>query len=524
MRHLLPALLLLLALVAAPAAAQAHAALVEVAPADGAVMAKAPDEFAITFSEPTAPMVLALLRPDGSRVPLDRFALHGSTLAIAAPAGLGRGTYVLSWRVISEDGHPVGGSTTFSIGAPSAGAAAPAEAPDGPRRVAIWATRIALYAGLFLGVGGVVFLGWIGAAPAAARALPALLWLGLAAAVLSLGLQGVDARGVPLAGLADAANWAAGLATSLGPSMGLAALALIAARLALAWPGGCRALSAIGLLGVGLALAASGHASTAPPQWLTRPAVFLHAVGIAFWAGALLPLATELAQGRPGAAGLLRRFSRAIPFAVLPLVLAGLALAAAQLGGLAALATTGYGQVALAKLALLVPLFALAAFNRQHLTAPAMRGDLPARAGLVWSVRAELALVLGLFAVVALWRFTPPPRALAVAMPPAIHLHIHTEKAMADLTLAPGHVGPARAEIDVEGGDFTPLDAQSVTLVLANPAAGIEPLHLPATKGEDGRWHVSLTLPVPGRWTVRLDILISDFDMARLEDEIDVRP
>ncbi|WP_445500229.1 hypothetical protein [Microvirga sp. G4-2] len=38
----------------------------------------------------------------------------------------------------------------------------------------------------------------------------------------------------------------------------------------------------IGLGGTGLALALSGHASAAPPQWLTRPSVFVHGMAAAF--------------------------------------------------------------------------------------------------------------------------------------------------------------------------------------------------------------------------------------------------
>ena len=44
------------------------------------------------------------------------------------------------------------------------------------------------------------------------------------------------------------------------------------------------------MAGVGLSLATSGHAATAPPQWLTGPAVFVHGVAVAFWVGALAPL------------------------------------------------------------------------------------------------------------------------------------------------------------------------------------------------------------------------------------------
>ena len=135
-----------------------------------------------------------------------------------------------------------------------------------------------------------------------------------------------------------------------------------------------KVLSLLALVGVGAALAASGHARAGYPRWLTRPAVFLHAVGIAFWVGALVPLGAALASpGAPGVAAL-RRFSQIAPFAVLPLIAAGIALAVVQLRSIDALWTTAYGNVFLIKMALLVPLFTLAVLNRYRLTQPAVSG------------------------------------------------------------------------------------------------------------------------------------------------------
>ncbi|TJW40496.1 MAG: copper resistance protein CopC, partial [Mesorhizobium sp.] len=147
------AAIVLLAAIAAPGQAFAHAALVTTEPTDGAVLAQSPAQFSLTFSEPVSPLVLALVRPDGTPVPLTSFRLNGQTLDIDNPQKLGSGTHVLSWRVISADGHPVGGSVLFSIGAPSA-APAVAEAVDRGLRSAIWVGKVFLYVGLFLGVGG----------------------------------------------------------------------------------------------------------------------------------------------------------------------------------------------------------------------------------------------------------------------------------------------------------------------------------------------------------------------------------
>ncbi len=509
-------------------AAFAHASLIGVEPADGSVVASAPPSFTLSFSEPTSPLSLKLIGPDGTATRLDRFVLRDQTLDIEAPAGLGHGTYVLSWRVISEDGHPVGGSSVFSIGAPSANApSATIEVIDWPVRIAIWTAKLGIYLGLFLGVGGAFFVTWIGGGNLPVKRIcGAMIALGLFAVPLSVGLQGLDALERPLSALAVPEVWTTGYGTSLGNLAKLALLSLLLAALALperGWVGRLLALFGLGLVGV--ALASSGHASAAAPQWLTRPAVFLHGISIAFWAGSLIPLAATFASPSADAAKTLRRFSAMVPLAVLPLVVAGLVLALIQLGTVDALWTTAYGTVFLIKLALLAPLFLLAAINRFALTEPAAAGDPVAARHLRRSVLAEIALVIAIFAVAAFWRFTPPPRALAEAAAAPVSIHIHTAKAMADVTLTPGRAGPVHASIVIMTGDFGPLDAKGVTLVLSNPAAGIEAIRREAKKPGDGTWRVDdLLLPIPGRWTARIDILVSDFELVKLEDTIEIRP
>lgn len=514
-------------LVAGAPPAAAHATLVRSAPADDAVLPAAPERFTLTFNEAVSPLMLRLIGPDGSSQTLDRFELKGSELSIAPPSGLGSGSHALSWRVISDDGHPVGGTTVFSIGAPSGVAFMAADdAPDGALRAAIWTTRLVLYVGLLFGVGGAVALSWLATGRSGAQAFALFAMLaGAVAAPLSIGLQGVDALGASLTALPRGVVWTTGFGTSYGRTALIAggAFALGMASLALT-NAPARSVSLLALLGVGLALAASGHASAADPQWLTRPAVFLHAAGVAFWLGALVPLGFALRSTTPEAEATLRRFSRTAPFALAAIVVAGVALAAVQLGSVDALWMTAYGAVLLTKLALLAPLFGLAALNRWRLAGPAADGSSGARRRLRRSIAVEIALAAAILGVVAAWRFTPPPRALAAAAAEPASVHIHSAKAMADVTLAPGRVGRTNASIVIMTGDFGPLDAKEVTFVASNPAAGVEPIRRSAAKPGDGTWRVDeLTLPVPGRWTVRLDILVSDFELVKLEGEIDVR-
>ena len=161
-RGIVAIVLALLAAAFLPTAALAHAALIGSEPADRVVVAHPPAALKLTFNEPVSPLTLRLVGPDGDTTDLTDIAAAGNTLVAALPGTLARGTHLVSWRVISLDGHPVGGALTFSVGAPSITPdAAPAarslvDAERSPR-TAIWLARLVLYVGLFCGVGGAFY-------------------------------------------------------------------------------------------------------------------------------------------------------------------------------------------------------------------------------------------------------------------------------------------------------------------------------------------------------------------------------
>jgi len=521
--RLLP--IVILAMAMQVAAAFAHASLTGSEPADGTVVATAPQAYSLTFSEPVSPLSLSLVGPDGGTVALDRFELVDRTLRIAAPAGIGPGTHVLSWRVVSEDGHPIGGALVFSVGAPSGGTPQLADDSDPAVLAGLWLCKVALYLGLFAGSGGAFARRVLMPAIASGhRFVTVMLLIGAAGAVLSIGFQGRDALGAGRLG--DIAVWSAGLGTSYGRTVfaGLLAFALagIAPRLAgrAGYGAACGAL-----LLAGLAPALSGHASAAAPQTLMRPAVFLHAAAIAVWIGALVPLGLALTRGEAGAAVALRRFSRIIPGVVAVLVLAGIVLAAVQVGRPGALLDTAYGQVFVVKLALLIVLFLLAATNRWGLTARAEAGEPAATRRLARSIAAETLVVLLVFGAAAAWRFTPPPRVLDAAAAVPVTMHAHTDKAMAELTVTPGRAGPVSVAATLLTASFEPMEAKEVTFVFSNPAAGIEPFKRQAGRQADGTWRSDgVVLPLAGEWSLRVDVLVSDFEILRLAGTLAIRP
>jgi copper transport protein len=512
-------------------AALAHAALVESHPADGAVVEEAPSVVRLHFNEPVSSLVVSLTDGRGHVHRGLRVAARNEVLEVGMPGDLPRGSHVLSYRVTSGDGHPIGGSIVFAVGIATESGPTPApEGNDAVRRI-LWLARVALYLGLFAGVGGVFFQAWLAPSLKAGRTkriLTCFVVLGILAATMSLGLQGVDALGETPASLGTAVAWAAGWRTSFGPTAAIGAATLLIAGMGLyvstGWRRGC---SLAAMAGVGLSLAWSGHASAAAPQWLTRPAVFLHAVGVAYWIGALIPLAFAIRQAPAQALPVVRRFSTGALVAVAVLTLAGLVLAVIQVEAPANLTGTDYGQVLIAKTLLVVALLGLAALNRIRLTpALAVPGG-PGGTWLVRSVAVEIVLSVAILGVVGLWRFTPPPRALTAATKAAASasVHLHSPRIMAQVTLSPGRAGAMRARIVTSSGRAEAISPKEVTLVLARPEAGIEAIARPAR--QDGRqgWLVDgLFLPQAGAWQVKVDILVDDFEKASLEGSIIVGP
>jgi copper transport protein len=276
--------------------------------------------------------------------------------------------------------------------------------------------------------------------------------------------------------------------------------------------------SALSLVGVGAALAASGHAAAAAPEVVTRPALFLHAVCVAFWLGALLPLAATLGSDRKG----LARFSKAIPLPFFVLIMTGLLLAIVQVRELEALWTTSYGLILSGKLGGVCVLLGLAGLNR-WLTPRVMEENARAARQLRRSIIAEVAIMGLILALVASWRFTPPPRALLTAAGQPVHAHIHTDRAMVDLQFEKTSVESRRIKLTLLDGRFAPLPAKEVVLVLSKPDAGIEALRLTAWHVDGTTWQVDdVRLPLPGSWHVQVEILISDFEKTAIGQEIDL--
>ena len=147
----------------------AHAELVSTSPTAGSVVQTVPSQVLLRFTEEidALPDSIRVLAGDGSEVPVGeiRRDLGADTVAADLPTDLADGTYVVAWRAISGDSHPVGGAFTFSVGAPSTvdpGIVDRALDDGEPQQVSeLWlgAGRWASYLGIAVVVGATAVLG-----------------------------------------------------------------------------------------------------------------------------------------------------------------------------------------------------------------------------------------------------------------------------------------------------------------------------------------------------------------------------
>ena len=101
--------------------------------------------------------------------------------------------------------------------------------------------------------------------------------------------------------------------------------------------------------------------------------------------------------------------------------------------------------------------------------------------------------------------------------------HLHTDKAMANVTVTPDRSGPVEITIQLETVDELPLVAKAVSVTLSDPRSGTRLPVIPATRTGEDQWRVTTSLPSSGRWTLALGISLSDTDKVNIESPIVIR-
>ena len=359
--------------------ASAHAALLGSVPAPGSVIGTSPTEILIQFSEAVTPVAgrVQVLDPDGKRISGEATAA-GATLRIPVRrSGRPLGTYLVSYRVISADSHPVGGAVTFSVGAPSA--QPPAAEPSGSHRsvtLAVPVTRFLGYAGLTLTAGPALFLALLWPRRRSRQGAVRLAYAGLGLIfVATLGSLWTQAPASSGAALWDVSGTELGevLRSSFGLTLiaRLAVLAILAGLLPAVLrgrPGRLRGVLVLVVAVGGLTTwPLTGHATAAPLSAAIVASDVVHIAAMAVWLGGLITLTVFLLRRTdPRVLGvLLPAWSRWAALAVVWLVAGGVVQAVVQVGSVPALWETNYGRLLLAKVAVLAATLSVAWFARR---------------------------------------------------------------------------------------------------------------------------------------------------------------
>lgn len=515
----------------APPAA-AHAVLLGTDPAEGTVLPEAPEEVVLSFSEPVDAV------PDGVRVydaagePVESSAtLSGTKLAVVLDESLGDGTLVVVWRVLSEDGHPVGGSLTFSIGSPSSEVVRPPAQDPGPTDAPLLlsALRGVGYVALLLTAGLTVFtlllvpVGLLSAGPrdrlrttARAGAVATVLaWL--TALPISLGYQ-LGGVGKLTRGGAWSAPLATELAVTLVVSLGTVVAVLLAGNGA---PGQARRRWAVlACAGALAAPALSGHTRAASPEILVVATDLVHVTAGSVWLGGLAGLALVLPDlaGR-GAVGaeVLTRFS-VVAGGVLAVVAAtGSLLAWRVLGSWSALTGTGYGQLLLMKLGIVAVVVVIAAWNRftllPRLRAADRRRDRRSTAGpVVRTAGIEAGLVVVLLLVTGVLVDKSPEAEAARQAAADTGPHV-AEFGDLDVVAAisPHTPGPNTVTIQVRNFAGVATDAlEPPRARLSSTGVDLGPLTL--TRVAIATYTADVVLPEAGTWELQISLRTGEFE------------
>jgi copper transport protein len=523
------AALVVLVLPASPA--EAHAVLLRSTPNADAVVAAAPGEVVLEFTEPVRliPEKIRIIGPDGGRADVGEPTVAGRTVAVTLRPGGPRGTYLVSYRVISADSHPVVGGFTYSVGAPSAtavDAAAGGEDVDPFVEAAIPVAKYLGYAGLVLLVGPALGLALLWPARLSRRGPARLVWAGAVLVAVSTGagllLQAPYTTGAPITDLTGA-----DLRQVFGSQFGtahLVRLVVLAGSALLLVPllrgaSGVLERTMLALFGV-VAIGTwplSGHPAGSPAPVLSVLVDVVHLASMAVWLGGLVVLVGFLLRraDERELGAILPVWSRWAAGAVAALLVAGLTQAVIEVGTPGALVGTRYGRLLMVKAGLFAAVVVVAALSRR-LVVRRRAAERPGR--LRRLVAAELAItavVLGLTAVLVQ---TTPARTAdanetavadlpfsATATSPLYSLQVEVD---------PARVGRNDVHLFAYTADGRPQPVVEWQATAALPARGVEPVEVPLLKLTDNHATGQISVPSAGDWQLRFTLRTSEIDQA----------
>ncbi|MEZ5321797.1 MAG: copper resistance protein CopC [Microthrixaceae bacterium] len=529
---------LLVGLGLAAPSASAHATVEATTPSTGETVESIPRGITMRFSEGVAvlPGAVHVIAPDGSTASQGAASLNrsGTVLTLALRADLvgtrsPAGTYTVSWRVTSDDGHTISGTWTFDVVRPSRPGAVTTTPGSTFVSVAAWVSRMLFVVGIFAvfavatvgrrlahGSTRVVRLSVVAAAVALVGGF-GVLWCRTAAAN-DVGLGSALGRMADLVGVSRPARLDL---LRLAPLTALVSLTLLAVATVVPRraprgeqddPTGSAATRprepgqalvwgsiAVAALAAFVMTSMSGHAAVTPVAAATIALDVVHLLAAATWVGgvAMLLVGNVERSGRD-----LDWWSALATLSVGTLAVTGAAAAVAQVPSFPDLWNTAYGRLLCTKVALVALMGALGWANRSQLGALAAR--VPAT---VRRVRLEALVALVVLGVTMALVANAPGSTFESSdtVKPLSKVLTLSPTLRARVTVDPPKRGPASVRVealDAEGA-ATPVDAATLevgadrvetTLVALQPASGSQWTNHDVLFSVGGRWTLTVVM------------------------------
>lgn len=422
-----------------------HATLLRSVPAANSRLNSAPPTIRLVFSEQVVPELsqISVLDSAGTTMALkvanDPHDVHTLVGQVGA---LPPGSYKVVWRVLSADGHPVGGNYAFSI-VGSAGAVAPpvastalsigdtAKSLKGADSVVSHAQMempeskpIPIVASVFRGLGlgalmtgvGLLFFGLTAReygsfAPLSAITRAVAIGAVLLVVHLIVWMDHVSPTGHLSAAFVD---------SLFGSTIGRVELLRTALAILTLWAIALARHQKLALvIGVACLVVSGtiGHPAAIDPQ-LAIPAKILHLLAATAWLGGLVWLVWLAVSDEAAARAEAARVSSIALVSVIVVALSGLAQAVMFLNTVGDLIHSTYGKLVLAKIVGVVILVGFGAYNRFGLLPSIAANDSPAR--LARSVRQEITLMLVLIVIGGFLAYVPTPSVMRSAANPQV--------------------------------------------------------------------------------------------------------
>lgn len=526
------------------APAWSHAVLLGSSPAAEASLDVSPTEIIFNFNENVGPIFIKILDRTGKEVgDLGEWTVDGNDVITPINSELPNGTYIATYRVISADTHPVGGSVVFAVGE---AVASMDDVSAGGGETSGWVVPVAInrfiqYGAMLLAAGAALF--------AVSMSVPAQVETSLfrvgkisaiAAAVtyvLALGFGGAEMMLGGPAAIFSISAWTQALSSTLAPSalVGIPGLLILAFAFSKG-PGGKSV--PILLLGSVIAVASflvTGHAATAPPVWLMAPVVAVHLFCAAFWIAALYPLAktTQVATVQEAGA-VMTQFSQRAIWTVAALYVSGAFISWNQVEGFANLLSTDYGLRLTAKVAVFFVLLGIAAVNKMVLTPALEKADEAAAPKLRKAIKFEYAAMIFIIgAAVSLTLVTPPRATMDMGAGGDMggmgmggyQTTIEKGKYTAAFSIDPGRTtGSNMVMIEFKDDAGNPVEMVDVNIVWSLPTAGLEGIEGRGEMVTPGIYHFMFDqLIIPGDWEARIDAFVDDFDKQIFRTTVPVK-